>query len=230
MKTRTCASLTARPGLQPAVFQTKIEGGPNWINSDEYTVEAETEGNGDIPNAVMAGPMTQVLLEDRFQLKIHHEKRDTPVYDLTVAKGGSKIQPAKITRCIAADFSDLTIASFVKDDLLRDERKCILLWNNRKGPDVIIAVRSKSMDEFTTALSHLMDRPVIDNTGITGDVDLRLLFWTRRQHTCRRHAAELPDGVLSTDPPGPSIFTAIQRQLGPETGTRKSSPRLPGHR
>ena len=193
---------------------TKVEGEPAWLDADQYTIEAESEGSGDLPPAVMAGPMTQSLLEDRFQLKVHREKRDTPVYELTVAKGGSKIQPAKTSRCTAADLADLTMPSFLKEDLLRDERQCVLLWTGRKGPDVLVSVRSKGMDDFTAYLSHLMDRPVVDKTGITGDVDLRLLFGPD-ESTPAASTLPSPDAAPGVeDPGGPSIFAAVQQQLG----------------
>src|SRR6185312_9980402 len=53
---------------------TKIEGGPAWLSSDRYTIEAEAGGDQTVP--MMAGPMMQALLEERFQLKIHRETRE----------------------------------------------------------------------------------------------------------------------------------------------------------
>ena len=69
-----------------------IEKGPAWINTDLYTIDAKTEGT---PNqGTMFGAMMRALLEDRFQLKLHSETREIPVYDLTVVKSGAKLQPA----------------------------------------------------------------------------------------------------------------------------------------
>ncbi len=59
---------------------TKMEGGPGWLSSDQYTIEAEADGDKTVP--MMAGPMMQALLEERFQLKIHRETRQGPVYEL----------------------------------------------------------------------------------------------------------------------------------------------------
>jgi uncharacterized protein (TIGR03435 family) len=70
-----------------------IEGGPAWINSDRYEINAKAEGTP--PEAMTHGPMLQALLEDRFKLKIHRETREIQAYLLTVAKNGPKLQPFK---------------------------------------------------------------------------------------------------------------------------------------
>jgi hypothetical protein len=65
-----------------------IEGGPSWIKSERYTVIANA--TGDPSEGMMAGPMLQAVLEDRFQLKLHHESREIPVYALTVGRNGPR--------------------------------------------------------------------------------------------------------------------------------------------
>ena len=65
---------------------TAVEGGPSWVRSDRYTIEAAANG---APNDhMMQGPMLQTILEDRFKVKVHFETREVPVYHLTVAPGG----------------------------------------------------------------------------------------------------------------------------------------------
>jgi uncharacterized protein (TIGR03435 family) len=64
-----------------------MEGGPAWINSERYTIDAKAEGTPS--HGMMHGPMLQALLEERLNLKVHRETREIPVYVLTVAKGGS---------------------------------------------------------------------------------------------------------------------------------------------
>jgi uncharacterized protein (TIGR03435 family) len=75
----------------------KIEGGPAWINSDRYEINAKAEG--DASPEMMMGPMMQGLLEDRFKLKVHRESREVQVYALTVAKGGLKLKPFQEGSC-----------------------------------------------------------------------------------------------------------------------------------
>ena len=78
-----------------------VVGGPAWITSDFYEIDAKAEGPQG--HAMMNGPMLQALLEDRFKLKIHRETRDVPVYALTVAAGGLKLEPFQGS-CTPRDF------------------------------------------------------------------------------------------------------------------------------
>ena len=74
-----------------------IEGGPGWVASERYTINAKAEDNA---NAyVMQGPLLQTLLENRFKLKIHRETREIPIYELVVAKGGPKLKPFREGIC-----------------------------------------------------------------------------------------------------------------------------------
>jgi uncharacterized protein (TIGR03435 family) len=68
---------------------TPIDGGPSWIDSAFYEIDAVAEGNPSVK--MMMGPMMQVLLEDSFKLKIHRQAGEGPVYFLSVARGGPKL-------------------------------------------------------------------------------------------------------------------------------------------
>ena len=69
-----------------AVKPFQISGGPAWINSAHYDIDAKAEGN---PNSGQMRLMMQGLLEDRFQLKLHHETRDLPVYEFRRRHGAA---------------------------------------------------------------------------------------------------------------------------------------------
>ena len=68
----------------------QIFGGPEWVKTDGYDIEAKSEGNPDFKQKL---EMLRPLLADRFQLKFHRETRQMPVYSLVVAKGGPRLQP-----------------------------------------------------------------------------------------------------------------------------------------
>src|SRR5688572_6639805 len=70
----------------------RLVGGPEWIRSDRYDIEAKTEGN---PSRAEMMLMLQALLTERFQLRLHREAREMPAYVLTVARGGAKLTPTK---------------------------------------------------------------------------------------------------------------------------------------
>src|SRR5947208_792851 len=91
---------------------------PGWVNSELYSVEGKTDdpaaraanasGRGE-GNKVLAR-MLQVALEDRFQLKLHQETQDVPMYNLTVAKGGLRLKPMGPGGCSVPDPSQGTPA------------------------------------------------------------------------------------------------------------------------
>ena len=72
--------------------QLQIIGGPNWIDSDRYDVEAKADCSGGILPREQMQLMVQSMLEDRFQLKAHLETRELPIYNLVVGRDGPKIK------------------------------------------------------------------------------------------------------------------------------------------
>src|SRR5262249_10312566 len=78
-----------------------VRGGPGWLDSDMFTIEATAEGITD--RTVMMGPMLRALLEERFHLKTHRATEEVPMYALTVAKGGLKIKPLGPGGCTSFD-------------------------------------------------------------------------------------------------------------------------------
>ena len=172
-----------------------MEGGPTWIRSTRYDINAKAAGS---PNpAMMQGPMLQALLEDRFKLKIHRETREVPIYALTVAKGGSKLQPLKNGSCITVDGTTA---------LEPGQKPCGVPMTGPKGPNLTTELLG-SLEEFSKLLGVTLGRPVMDKTGIAGAFDFHLEFAIDEATPGIRPAP-------SDDPPGPTIFTAVQEQLG----------------
>lgn len=176
-----------------------ISGGPSWLNSDRYDVNAKPE----VPQSeeMMNGPMMQGLLEDRFNLKIHRETREIPVYALTIAKGGAKLKPFKEGTCVLIDFTKLTLSAL--DSRVPGVNYCRNVAHRADGIETYDA-QGTSLDQFCILEFGRMDRPVINRTGIAGLFDIHLEF--------APGATSLADA--SVDPAGPSIFAAPQQQLG----------------
>ncbi|HWF07819.1 MAG TPA: M56 family metallopeptidase [Bryobacteraceae bacterium] len=189
---------------------TKIEGGPGWIDSGRYTIEAKSE---DVqPVQMKAGPMMQALLEDRFQLRVHRETREGLTYDLTIAKGGSKVQPAKQGPCLASDLAGSPLPPLLPRP--GDDRQCNLVWNGRKGPNAILVARSSSMENFAAILTMITGQLVVDKTGINELIDYRLVYFPE-DGMPNLAPANAPDGAsTSDDSPAASIFTVLQQELG----------------
>ena len=164
----------------------QLEGGPNWLDSEKYDITAKAEGP-DNPDQLKV--MMQSLLADRFKLTFHRETREMPVYALVPGKNGPKLH--------AAEVSD------GKGRRFRIGRGQIELL----GAD---------MAGLADALSNVVGRTVLDRTSISGNYDFKL-EWTPDESenpilkgppNGREGAAPAPDAA------GPSVFTAIQEQLG----------------
>jgi uncharacterized protein (TIGR03435 family) len=184
-------------------------GGPSWLDDDRWDIEAKAAEGTVPPRAAIpdmnvpdtVALMVQSLLEDRFKLKSHRETRDLPLYELTVAKGGSKMKLS----------DDQTPPAALLGAGGNQRRGALQRGGIRLGRGNIEA-QAQSMSIFATALGALYaDRPVVDKTGLKGLYDIRLQ-WTQDQGLT---AAPGPGGVPSTTAPlGPSLFTALEDQLG----------------
>ena len=186
-----------------------IKGGPAWVYSDRYQLEAKAEGAPS--EEVMLGPMLQALLEDRFKLKIGRETREIPVYELTVARGGPKIQPVQDRGCILHDIS-LRPPPVAQPGV----NYCRLNMGQLKGRNLIVDTQAMTIDYFSkNVLMFYTDRPVIDKTGIAGLFDFHLEFAPdEATDPILRAGGKLERGEPSDGPAGISLFTALQQQLG----------------
>jgi uncharacterized protein (TIGR03435 family) len=170
-----------------------ISGGPAWIHSERYDIAATAEGAPG--QAMMSGPMMQALLEDRFQVKIHHETREVPVYALTVAKGGPKLQAAQPGKCYAMDPDHPVPPSQRPPGLM----PCGVFAPSPAKDGVYLY--SSTLAYFCGQLSSLLDRDVVDKTGIAGVFDIHV-----EAPPADPSAADSADGAL-----GAAIFDAIQK-------------------
>jgi uncharacterized protein (TIGR03435 family) len=166
----------------------QVTGAPAWVNSDRYDIQATAdEKTASLGTAILQGPMLQSLLEDRFKLVVRREMRELPVYELTVAKGGSKL---KAGACSIRDPNSPPRSQRPSDCGFS------VMDNN------MIRATQIDMARFVPMLTFWVRRTVINKTGFTGtfDVDLK---WN-------------PDEAAGAPSPdtAPSIFTAIQEQLG----------------
>jgi uncharacterized protein (TIGR03435 family) len=154
-------------------------------------------------------PLTlQTLLEDRFKLKLHPETKETSVYDLTIAKGGSKLQLTPPGTCTPLNLSKTRPAP------TPDQKWCS--WREtrpgrRTGTGISITdPPGVAFQGLAGQLSNILDKPVIDQTGLTGLFDIHL-EWTPEDTTPNPADSGLPPSETA-----PSIFTAVREQLGLE--------------
>jgi uncharacterized protein (TIGR03435 family) len=189
---------------------SQLVGAPDWIETTRYDIAAKAEG--DLPPSSPIGPpslgmvMLQSLLEERFKLRVHREVRELPIYALVAAQSSAKFGP---------QFARSNVDCQVKaagPEKPSEWPRCgtSMGFGEMKG-------RARPMTLLASMLSQVVQRPVVDRTGLAGgyDFDLR---WTPDQLPARPAGtpADQPfrmNGV-EIDPNGPSIFTAIQEQLG----------------
>ena len=192
------------PGPMPP-----IDGGPSWIDSERYKVDAKAEGAPG--QEMMRGPMLQALLEDRFKLKVHRESREVPVYSLVVAKV-PKLTPFQEGSCTILDFSKPPAPGekFTPCAIAMRKRNGTVDWN----------LHGATLDEFARDLGSDLDRIIINKTGISGKYDFHLDFAPDETTAGLNSLRVGPNGEpgfpqpAASDPSGgPSIFTAIQ-ELG----------------
>ena len=131
------------------VFDFQISGGPKWVDSDRYDVEAKIEREP-VPTHTEMRAMLRNLLEDRFALAVRHESRKMQVYALLTGQSGPKFQRAKDPG------GQIVFRVF--------QRRQITAENAR-------------LQNLTETLSYLIGTPVVDRTGLEGTFDYRL-EWT----------------------------------------------------
>jgi bla regulator protein BlaR1 len=200
----------------------QITGGPAWINSDRYIIDATARDNPTTEEWLeTTGLMLQALLRDRFKVKMQRETQELPVYDLTLAKGGLKLAQSAERSCTTfkwyrnspAPGQSTAIACGVVE--LTNTRLNHTLDAN--GMSITRVGGNAVVPSLATFFSGELDRTVIDKTGLTGLFDFHL-EWNRLA-TARllgRSAADDPSANASalSDASSPSLFTAVQEQLG----------------
>lgn len=190
------ATLRVLIGSAYDVRDFQLFGGPDWVKAEHYDIEAKAQN--DAPTEQMISLMLRGLLADRFRLITHRETRDLPVYRLVIAKGGNKLKPAVGGNC--TPMVPPPNPSQIDPNTFRPCSGFNTVNGMLRGGRV-------GMERLAIALSRILGRTVIDDTGLTGTYDVNLLW--KPDET---QALQIPLPVV--DPSAPSLFTAIQEQLG----------------
>jgi uncharacterized protein (TIGR03435 family) len=190
------------------VREFQISGGPDWVNSDRYNIEAKADAKPAYDQKWMAGQKQRLqrLLQERFGLVMHRETKELTIYHLTVAKGGLKLQPLKEGSCIPFDPNNPT----------PPPGKTPMDYCGSGGFTARgrYQASSASMADLAMAFSLLTSRTVVDKTEVTGVFPVHLTFVP--DDSMMRVFGPPGDAgnAASAADAGPSIFTALQEQLG----------------
>jgi uncharacterized protein (TIGR03435 family) len=180
------------------LLASQVIGGPAWINSEGYDIEAKSAENTD-PNQIWL--MWQSLLADRFKLRLHRETRELPGYVLTAAKSGFKLPAAKEASCVS--FPPGTTPRQIPGKV-----DCGYVPLLLESTGLRIEGRKVRMADLIRELAMVLGRPIIDKTEFTGEFDLNLRF-------TEDEAIKGLDGPLPpADANRPNIFAALEEQLG----------------
>jgi uncharacterized protein (TIGR03435 family) len=198
------------------VRDDQMTGGPAWIRRDRYDIEATGNGlwmpTASGPPDTQAHLMLQTLLEDRFQLKVHREVKQAAVYELRVAKGGVKMPLQPEGSCVDMWKPHAPMVPGGPPPMFCDDwQKANESEGQLVGVGITMATEGDPYAGLISALTRILGRTVIDKTGLTGAYEVRL-NWTPDM-------AGGPDEAGNAAPAeatGPSIFTAVQEQLGLE--------------
>jgi uncharacterized protein (TIGR03435 family) len=162
-----------------------ISGGPAWVETDHFDILALTPGDTQ-PTHDEQMAMLRKLLTERFQLAFHREPKEFSLYQLQVVPGGPKLKPSTAPA--------------------NDAPKLISTVYPQK---IVLPARNATMHDLVSLMQRaLLDRPVVDQTGLNARYDFDL-EWAPDE---TQFGGEVP--VASADAPSPPLFTALQQQLG----------------
>lgn len=182
-----------------------ISGAPGWADTARFDFEAKVAGT-DVDNLKKLSQeqrrsMLQPALSDRFKLKVHNETKQLPVFELVVAKGGSKLKEAT---------SGDTYASGIQGV---DGKGHAGMMRMRPGE---VTGQGVPIATLVNLLATQLHQTVIDKTGLGGIYDLDLTWAPDQESGPMFKGGDGPQQKSDTglDSTGPSIFTALQEQLG----------------
>ena len=216
----TAINVTLRE-LIDAAYQLEpsapLTGAPSWVDSDRFDVVAKAPGNVDdgIRDAVKDGGakekvaatrsdspsdeqlMLRALLAERFKLVLRTESREQPIYALTLVRSNGQVGP------------QLTRSTVDCGTTVAGKGGKLAACGVKTGPGMLTA-RGTTMAQIAASLSEAVHRTVADRTGLTGAFDASLMWTPDQAQSPGPRAAP----SKRADPNGPSLFTALQEELG----------------
>lgn len=190
----------------------QISGEPGWAHTARFDVQAKADSSVDQALTKLSNDqawqekqhMLQMLLADRFNLKVHEETRESQAFALTVTKSGPKFEETK------PDTPDPTEA---KDHRAQNMPSLYQKGDGRRGYEFI--AHGATMKSLADVLEGQFQTPVFDETGLTGKYDFAL-----------QYKGATPDDATDDSAAWPPLVTAIQDQLGLKLKTTKAPVKI----
>jgi uncharacterized protein (TIGR03435 family) len=198
--------------------------GPSWLDSERYDITAKVPDG--VPKEQIPAMLAD-LLNDRFKMAIHKESKEEPVYALIVGKGGPKLKKS--------DESDDAPKTFTTPDggKVAAPKGGMMMSMGGPGGNAHMQANRATLGMFSDMLSNMLDRPVVDMTGLQGNYDIALDVSMEDMAGLKRGINVGGPGPMSAGPgggehgpapdsaPSASIFSSIQ-QLGLKLDPRKA--------
>ena len=166
----------------------QVAGGPAWMESEKFDMAGKPDAPGQ-PNVDQMKMMIQKLLADRFQLKFHFEKRDLSAYAVRIAKSEAKIIKSQ-----------------------DDPKGLPGFYFGRAASGTTLTFRNSPMSQVTAILQNFLDKPVVDQSGLSERYDFTLTFTLDPAQSARLGGP--PTSAPDNPDAAPDVFTAFQQQLG----------------
>lgn len=202
--------------------QNSQVSGPSWMDTRRFDVIAKVPDGATKEDAQI---MLQNLLADRFKLKLHKESKETRIYELVVAKGGVKMKEVAQPAATPAEAVG-ALPPRSKDGLLSTPHGQLGIQGMANGR-MRMRGDAVTMARLTDFLGMVLGRKVIDKTGLTGAYDVTVDFSPAGMGPGPKGPAPGEGGgnpagaSLDSNDSGPTIFAALQSQLGLKLESRK---------
>jgi len=203
--TATNVSLKMLIQMAYGIRQDLISGGPDWVDSAHFDLDAKVDG-ADVDTLKKLSPeqrrmVLRPALEDRFKLKVHTETKQLPVFELGIAKGGTKLKEASPDATYPNGFKGFD--GVAHGGMLR--------MGNGEFQGQGVEIKG-----LVNMLSQQLRQTVIDKTGLTGKYDFELNWTPDDGLVPMFHGTDGSPQKAdpAPDASGPTIFTALQEQLG----------------
>lgn len=172
----------------------QVINAPDWFDKDKFDIVGKPDAEG-IPDTAQVNTMLQKLLVSRFQLTFHKDTRELSVYEIVPAKDGPKLAATAVQGGNLPGFGIRGLGDIV--------------------------VRNATMADFAGFMqTTVLDKPVVDHTGLTGKYDFELK-WTPDQSQFESFGGVRTPPADTADAP-PDLYTAIQQQLGLKINSTKA--------
>lgn len=198
--------------------------GPGWLDTERYDIIAKIPPD---TNKEQFALMLQSLLADRFNLTLHRETKDLPLYELVVAKSGPKLKPYVDDPNAAPMPPPGTPLQMGKDGFpkIPPGANIMMMMNGR----IRMGASKQTIARLADTLSGQLGKPVVDKTGLTGEYDFTLDFSTEGlAQPGFAPPPPPPPGAAGGPTPGPALdqdaptlLAAVQEQLGLKLDSKK---------